>query len=141
MLIIKQLMPSLSSPAVAPSSPVLQVWVEALHITHQPVCWARLSGLVSGGPKDTQAARLTQATTLLDSPEAQMVAQSHRFISTSVLPAITVQVCSSSAGPWQACAYGAVCRVACYTGLVTYQLNNLPTADKLQCAELEHTIR
>lgn len=82
-----------SSPAGAPQSPALQVWVEALHITHQPVCWHRLSRLFAGGTQDTQAARLTQTTNLLDSPEAQTVAQAYRVINTSVLPAITVQVC------------------------------------------------
>ena len=61
-------------------------------------------GLLSGSTKDTQAARLTQATNLLDSPEAQTVAQSYRVLNTSVLPAITVQVCPSSACVWQSCA-------------------------------------
>lgn len=86
-----------SCPTGTPQCPALQVWVEALHIAHQPVCWQRLSGLFAGGTQDTQAARLTQATNLLDSPEAQTVAQAYRVINTSVLPAITVQVCLSSA--------------------------------------------
>lgn len=104
------------SSAGAPQSPALQVWVEALHITHQPVCWHRLSGLFAGGTQDTQAARLTQATNLLDSPEAQTVAQACRVINTSVLPAITVQVCLSSACVCQTYAqiYQVVHMLACF---------------------------
>ena len=89
--------------------------MEALHITHQPVSWARMSGLLSGGTKDTQAARLTHAINLLDSPEAQTLAQCHRIITTSALPAISLQVCASPVCPWHVCACRSTLKHSCYT--------------------------
>lgn len=109
---------------------MLQVWIEALHITHRPVCWVRMSGLLSGGTKDTQAARLTHAINMLKSPEAQTLAQCHRIITTSALPAITVQVCALPVCPLHVCPFCA------YSGALATKMLSRPSAALLSVTKL-----
>lgn len=73
-------------------SPKLEVWLQAVHITHRPACWASISGLLAGGPKDTHAHRMTQATNLLSDVTAQTLAQAQMLMKSFMLPAIAVQV-------------------------------------------------
>ena len=73
-------------------SPKLEVWLQAVHITHRPACWASISGLMAGAPKDTHAHRVAQATNLLSDVTAQTLAQAQMLIKAFMLLAIAVQV-------------------------------------------------
>ena len=73
-------------------SPKLEVWLQAVHVTHRPACWASISGLLAGAPSDTHAHRVTQATNLLSDVTAQTLAQAQILIKAFMLPAIAVQV-------------------------------------------------
>ena len=73
-------------------SPKLEVWLQAVHVTHRPACWASLSGLLAGAPSDTHAHRVAQATNLLGDVTAQTLAQAQMLIKAFMLPAIAVQV-------------------------------------------------
>ena len=70
----------------------LEVWLQAVHVTHRPSCWASISGLLAGAPQDTHAHRVAQATNLLSDVTAQTLAQAQILIKAFMLPAIAVQV-------------------------------------------------
>ncbi|DBA81627.1 TPA: hypothetical protein ACH3X1_007382 [Trebouxia sp. C0004] len=76
----------------ADASPKLEVWVHALHVTHRPTCWAALSALTAGGPKDTQSSRVAETANLLNDSKAQTLAQAQRAIQAFTLPQVAIQV-------------------------------------------------
>ena len=76
----------------ADDSPKLEVWVQALHVTHRPTCWAALSALTAGGPKDTQSSRVADTANLLNDSKAQTLAQAQRAIKAFLLPTVAVKV-------------------------------------------------
>ncbi|KAL0051145.1 hypothetical protein WJX82_002690 [Trebouxia sp. C0006] len=76
----------------ADDSPKLEVWVQALHVSHRPTCWAALSALTAAGPKDTQSSRVTDTANLLNDSKAQTLAQAQRAIKAFMLPTVAVKV-------------------------------------------------
>ncbi len=76
----------------ADDSPKLETWVQALHVTHRPTCWAALSALTAAGPKDTQSRRVADTANLLNDSKAQTLAQAQRAIKAFMVPTVTVKV-------------------------------------------------
>ncbi len=76
----------------ADDSPKLETWVQALHVTHRPTCWAALSALAAAGPKDTQSSRVAKTANLLHDSKAQTLAQAQRAIKAFMLPTVAVKV-------------------------------------------------
>ncbi|KAA6426735.1 MAG: vacuolar sorting-associated 13F-like [Trebouxia sp. A1-2] len=73
-------------------SPKLEVWVQALHVTHRPTCWAALSALTAAGPGDTQSSRMADTANLLNDSKAQTLAQAQRAIKAFMLPTVAIWV-------------------------------------------------
>jgi len=76
----------------ADDSPKLEVWVQALHVTHWPTCWAALLALTAAGPKDTQSRRVADTANLLTDSKAQTLAQAQRAVKAFMLPTVAVKV-------------------------------------------------
>ena len=70
----------------------LDVSVQALHLVHRPLCWARLSKAPAGMPRESHSKSVTEAVNALGNVEAQNLAQAQRAIKTAVLPAVNLQV-------------------------------------------------
>lgn len=70
----------------------LDVSIQALHLVHHPVCWARLSGMLSNKPQESHSKSVTEAVNALGHVEAQTLAQAERAIKSAVLPAVNLQV-------------------------------------------------